>query len=70
MAAVKSKAKDEESLILLKYMYEHNAEHTNELKELADRFYGEEIPCLINAATEFYERGNALLLRALEEAGE
>lgn len=60
----------EEALILLKYMYEHNTEHTAELKELINQFDGEEIAALIRSAAEYYDKGSALLKEALKKAGE
>lgn len=60
----------EEALIMLKYMHHHNEEHTSELKSLAEQFDGEEILSLINAAAEYYNKGNDLLSEAIKKAGE
>ena len=58
----------EEALVLLKYMFGHNTEHTAELDESAQMFGDGEISALIKSAVECYEKGNALLDEAIRKA--
>ena len=59
----------EEAVVLLKYMYNHNKEHTAELLNATEQFNDESISSLIKSAAEYYEKGNLLLEEALKKAG-
>lgn len=59
----------EEAMILLRYMYNHNKEHTAELLNITELFNDEKISLLIKSAAEYYEKGNELLSEAIEKAG-
>lgn len=55
---------DEETVALLKYMLDHNRQHTKELVELAQRLNNDAENYVLSAAEDF-DRGNEKLLKAL-----